>query len=596
MNGRALLAAMASAAVAMLAGVGGAAVAAEACRPTRVVDAGARLVFDRQQLDVMPRIDAQLARYLRVADPPSAVDLAKPGDERILDRPITLRPQLVPRAALRTDAIRLRFERGGEVGANVDFQDHRYRIAIAGDEGRAADGRALAVEPVTDQQRAATLAKGTRVVVMDDGSVRVDAGSWLTWQRGNDEALDMVLVRSARLDEISARASDAHVTIARPVRLLPGGIMKVQVTASDFDFRKQRLVFCFAAMPRGGTGPYAFTAPARLVSESADGATFETHVPPELARAVARTASTSPTPDSVLPVDWFGKPASVLVMGLDDKRVLFHAPQAFVVTNFWIAFFSGFALLVVLWLANFALTRVLNPFAAILRLAVHPTHARLSLSNVQVMLWTLLVLYAFCFVWVANGMLLDISSGVLVLLGISGGTTVLSRTADKYARDPGEAMLAEGPRLKDLIVDKNGQFDLLRFQMLGFTVFTLAYAFVSVIRSEGLPEIPENLYLLMGISSTAYLGGKVADNMAQTTAAGAAAVPAAAPANDFEKALSPSSLRALQAALKVPITGVLDEPTRAAVRGYKVSEALVPADGSLNAPLLDRMRGDGLVA
>lgn len=49
--------------------------------------------------------------------------------------------------------------------------------------------------------------------------------------------------------------------------------------------------------------------------------------------------------------------------------------------------------------------------------------------------------------------------------------------------------------------------------MSGFTLFTLCYSFISVIRSEGLPEISAAAYLLMGISNGAYVGGKLADNM-----------------------------------------------------------------------------------
>jgi hypothetical protein len=72
--------------------------------------------------------------------------------------------------------------------------------------------------------------------------------------------------------------------------------------------------------------------------------------------------------------------------------------------------------------------------------------------------------------------------------------------------------VAARAKAKDLVVSPDGESDLLRFQMLGFRLFTWFYSLISVIRSEGLPEIPENMYVLMGISNAAYIGSKMADN------------------------------------------------------------------------------------
>jgi hypothetical protein len=61
----------------------------------------------------------------------------------------------------------------------------------------------------------------------------------------------------------------------------------------------------------------------------------------------------------------------------------------------------------------------------------------------QILMWTLLVIFALCYVWVANGILL----GVLALLGISGTTSVLARTVEGYGNKPQDTWPRE-PKLK----------------------------------------------------------------------------------------------------------------------------------------------------
>jgi hypothetical protein len=191
-------------------------------------------------------------------------------------------------------------------------------------------------------------------------------------------------------------------------------------------------------------------------------------------------------------------------------------------------------------------------------------------------------------VWAGSDQLLAISPGILVLLGISGGSSVLARHLDGSKVAP-TGVTSQG-KFADLFSDETGKFDLLRFQMLGFTVFTWLYSLVSVLRSQGLPEIPDNLYLLMGISNAAYIGGKVVDQGGAdgTGAAGAAAQPA--DLSEAEQALSRSQIEGLQRAMGVPETGQLDAATREAVTRYKRQQGITPANGRVNPLLLKKMR------
>jgi len=69
------------------------------------------------------------------------------------------------------------------------------------------------------------------------------------------------------------------------------------------------------------------------------------------------------------------------------------------------------------------------------------------------MLWTMLVIFALSYTWASTGDLLVISSGMLVLLGISGTTSGLSRTVDKPADD---SAVKASPKSSDLFMAEDG--------------------------------------------------------------------------------------------------------------------------------------------
>jgi hypothetical protein len=61
-----------------------------------------------------------------------------------------------------------------------------------------------------------------------------------------------------------------------------------------------------------------------------------------------------------------------------------------------------------------------------------------------------------------------------------------------------------------LVANDSGQPDLLDFQYFGFTLILLAYFFTRFLGNEalGLPELPDTLVALSGVSTTGYLGKK----------------------------------------------------------------------------------------
>ena len=153
-----------------------------------------------------------------------------------------------------------------------------------------------------------------------------------------------------------------------------------------------------------------------------------------------------------------------------------------------------------------------------------------SLAQLQMVLWTFVVLAAAVYVMVLSGDLIEITSGTLVLLGISGAVTVATQLHDQA--QTAKAAPAAGPQTQrkpvwsDLIVNEvNGerQIDVARVQMLYFTLVTAVFVVMRVLTAYVIPEIPQGFQILMGISNAVYFGSKVA----QPAPASAAAAPAA---------------------------------------------------------------------
>jgi len=149
-----------------------------------------------------------------------------------------------------------------------------------------------------------------------------------------------------------------------------------------------------------------------------------------------------------------------------------------------------------------------------------------SLSRLQMVVWTFVVAASAVYVMVLSGELIEVTTGTLVLLGISGAVTVGSTLHDstqaaKLAAD-GAPPVPRRPRWSDLIVNDDGgqrEIDITRVQMLYFTLVTAAFVVMRVLTTYVIPEIPQGFQILMGISNAVYFGSKVAQPMANVAAA-----------------------------------------------------------------------------
>jgi hypothetical protein len=126
-----------------------------------------------------------------------------------------------------------------------------------------------------------------------------------------------------------------------------------------------------------------------------------------------------------------------------------------------------------------------------------------SLGRTQMALWTLLVVGALMFLFGVTWNENTLSSGVVVLIGISFGTTLLAATAEGTPKPR-----ASKNFWADLVSDDDGP-SFHRCQMVLFTIILAVIFVVKVVMNLVMPDFDSALLSLMGISSGTYVGFKL---------------------------------------------------------------------------------------
>jgi hypothetical protein len=127
-----------------------------------------------------------------------------------------------------------------------------------------------------------------------------------------------------------------------------------------------------------------------------------------------------------------------------------------------------------------------------------------SLARTQMALWTLIVAGALVFIFMVTWNQNSITSGVLILLGVSFGTTLLAAVSDGSQPTPQQSQ----GFLADLLSDGDGP-SFHPYQMLLFTVILAVFFMVQVATNLIMPQFDTTLLGLMGISNGTYLGFKL---------------------------------------------------------------------------------------
>jgi len=147
-----------------------------------------------------------------------------------------------------------------------------------------------------------------------------------------------------------------------------------------------------------------------------------------------------------------------------------------------------------------------------------------SLSTLQVFFFTVLVFVMLAYVLLRTGMLSDLSTTVLELLGISGLGATAAKGADssKTAIEPANqawllnkgwydaptARAAGQPTFYDLI-SSDGNFDVYRYQSFLFSAAVGGALFVGGISQLSSFTIPQNILGILGLSQVVYIAGKL---------------------------------------------------------------------------------------
>lgn len=151
-----------------------------------------------------------------------------------------------------------------------------------------------------------------------------------------------------------------------------------------------------------------------------------------------------------------------------------------------------------------------------------------SLSQLQMLLFTLIVATLLFYQWLRTGLLQDLSTDLLYLIGISTAGTAATQVAMAVRKklDPAAyayvqqlgwftAPIVESEvrgRPSGLLLT-NRRFDIYKFQMLVFTCVIAAYVVASGADQLGNVQISDTLLTLMGMSQGAYVGGRAAADL-----------------------------------------------------------------------------------
>lgn len=147
-----------------------------------------------------------------------------------------------------------------------------------------------------------------------------------------------------------------------------------------------------------------------------------------------------------------------------------------------------------------------------------------SLSQLQMLVFTLIVATLLFYQWIRTGLLQDLSTDLLYLIGIStigaGGaqvTTSLKKNLDPevyaYLQQLGWFTApisgAHSNAVPSQLLLTNGKFDIYKFQMLVFTFVIAAYVVAAGADQLGNIQISATLLSLMGMSQGVYIGGQI---------------------------------------------------------------------------------------
>jgi hypothetical protein len=192
-------------------------------------------------------------------------------------------------------------------------------------------------------------------------------------------------------------------------------------------------------------------------------------------------------------------------------------PQSFWLAGLAVLLLGGSILILALrsWLLRDTTGEDLDPTAPLR--TVDEANPPFSLSRVQLAWWIFIILGSHSVIYCVTGVLPDISTTSLSLLGISAGTTVLSNLTTSGQAASALATAGTGPPaqsrgfLTDLLSDEHGVC-IHRLQKLLVSLLMGCLFIRTVYNTVATPVWTANQTLLLAISSATYLGLKWQEN------------------------------------------------------------------------------------
>ncbi|MGY8684082.1 hypothetical protein Q2941_40945, partial [Bradyrhizobium sp. UFLA05-153] len=152
------------------------------------------------------------------------------------------------------------------------------------------------------------------------------------------------------------------------------------------------------------------------------------------------------------------------------------------------------------------------------------TDGRASLGKLQIIMFSLIVFGLITYFLLRTGVLTDISSTVLLLLGIAGVGSTVAKGADNSRTTitpENKAWLLRKQWLSSTFNPNNidahwrdlfttdGEFDVYRYQSFIFSLVVAGALIIGGVTQLSSFEIPQTLLGILGLSQVVYIGGKL---------------------------------------------------------------------------------------
>lgn len=136
-----------------------------------------------------------------------------------------------------------------------------------------------------------------------------------------------------------------------------------------------------------------------------------------------------------------------------------------------------------------------------------------SLSLAQLLFWTTLVIAAFIYTLVLTDVPSGFNSSILLMLGISLGTTGVATTIDsRFKQQSAGIQKPSNGFFKDVLTSDGENYSVQRIQAFAWNLVLGLYFIIYTVGSRNMPEFSSTLLFLAGITSASYVGTKPSEN------------------------------------------------------------------------------------